>query len=514
MNESFFVELVRKWFAAISSRITETWNGKKEEPTYLHEKMLKREYSSDLKWEAINANRSVVAADVVAMDSPLPLKKRDSLGAASGNIPKIGMKLTLNESDITKINIMRRSGTREAVIVEKIFTDTPKCAKGVKERLEDMFLSALSTGACLIQDSENVGIGVRANYRYLDVNKHGVSVAWGQSGYTPLSNVAKVIEEHNDLTFVSIYLSRQNFNLMRQSQEGKELSANFSGMVIINSANLPTPTPEKFKEAFLDEYGIKLVIIDRTVKYEIDGKRYNKKPFDANTLVFLTSEEVGTLTWGTLAEVDQPVAGVEYQTVDEYILLSKYSKNDPLREFTSSQALAIPVIENVSEIVLLKTDEVEIKDSQTENDAEIDLWEGDYDRSDVIAALAALEISVSASISDADLVTLINELSAAKKKALKAAIVPYPGVSSSSLTFAAAGEAKTFTVTAPGDVTLAVKDGNTSAASAANWATVSNTDGTVTVTASQNSGAARSAYVWVTSNGKTRYVALSQASGL
>ena len=56
-----------------------------------------------------------------------------------------------------------------------------------------------------------------------------------------------------------------------------------------------------------------------------------------------------------MGEQDAPVAGVSYQTADDFILVSKYRKNDPLAEFTSSQARVVPVICNVEQIYQIDT---------------------------------------------------------------------------------------------------------------------------------------------------------------
>ena len=63
--------------------------------------------------------------------------------------------------------------------------------------------------------------------------------------------------------------------------------------------------------------------------------------------------------WTNTAETTRRVAGVEYQVADEFILLSKYSKNDPLREFTSSQAMVVPIINNVDRIYTLDSKTVQ-----------------------------------------------------------------------------------------------------------------------------------------------------------
>ncbi len=425
MEVTLFPEYVSKWFRAITKRITETINGSKEAPKYLFQSMLRKEYSPDLKWEQTNIDKSIVAADIVSMDSELPLKKRDSLGRASGDLPKSGMKLIKGEKDISNINIMRARGANETQIVQKIFNDVPKCVSGIYERMEYVFLKGLSTGMGLVPDSDNVGTGIRIKYNYLDKNKFGVTVKWGEEGYAPLSDISRVLETASAAghTIIKIMLSRAAFNKIRTSQQGKELAANFAGQVIISAATLPTPTPEKFKDAFRDEYGVELETVDRSVRIEKNGKQTPVKPFAENALVFLTTDQVGTLFYGTLAEETNPVKSVEYQKVDDYILVSKYSKNDPLQEFTSSQALVVPIIENVEEIYLLDTDDAQpVNPAETEGDANITVYDKKYVKAEVINVMKGAGIKVAVNISDAKLIEKINTLSAEDEAKVKAAI--------------------------------------------------------------------------------------------
>lgn len=425
MKKSLFIELVEKWFKPIAGKITETINGKKEEPTYLHEQMLQREYSADLKWDSASIDGAIVAADIVSMDSELPVKSRDSLGKASGDIPKLGMKLFKGEKLITDMQIMSARGANEAQIVAKLFSDAPRCAKGVKERNEEMFLQGIQSGVILIEDEENVGTAIRADYGYLPRNKFGATVKWGETGYTPLSNIANVIASASADGDVirTIVVSLNDFNSIRRSEEAKELSANFRGLTITDNSKLPVPTKSQFLEAFADEYGVNLLIIDRSVKTEKNGVRTSKKVFADGILVFLTTEpteKVGRLVYGSLAEETNPVEGVKYEKVDEYILLSKYAKNDPLREYTSSQALSIPVIDNVESIYILNNQEAqEVATTEVESDANITIYAKKVVKADVINALKSIGVSCAVNISDAKLITKINELSDEKEAELK-----------------------------------------------------------------------------------------------
>lgn len=354
MNASLFVEFVSKWFKAIVGKVTEKINA--DSGKYLFKTMLRKEVSPDLRWDSTVVSRSVVAADVVAMDSELPLKKRDALSTASGTIPKIGMKMFKSEKLISDINIMRARGQKEADIVAKIFDDVARVIGGVFERLEFMFLRGLSTGVMLVQDSENVGVGVRVDFGYLAENQFGVKANWNDiSSSLPITDIDAVLDKAkaDGCTITTIALDKASFNRLRSSKQAKEL---YGARLGIAGSSL-IPSPSVFTDIFKDEYGINLLVVDRTVYHEKDGKRVPVKPFAENTLVFLSDDIVGSLVYGEVPEATSPVSGVEYQNSD-FILVSKYSKNDPLREFTSSQAMALPVIENVNSIYLLKTDNV------------------------------------------------------------------------------------------------------------------------------------------------------------
>ena len=112
----------------------------------MYKTLLTPDFSADGRWSSILAEYNRVAADVVSLDSELPLKTRDSIETASGEIPKLGMKLYLTEKQMKDIDAMIAQSLPLNQIVNKIFNDLPRCLEGVWERIEDMFLSELSTG--------------------------------------------------------------------------------------------------------------------------------------------------------------------------------------------------------------------------------------------------------------------------------------------------------------------------------------------------------------------------------
>jgi hypothetical protein len=507
MNPTLFVEFVKKWFKALATAITEKVNDSKTPVTYLFKTMLTPKLSADNKWDSTDVSRSIVAADIVSLDSPLPIKKRDVIVTAAGKIPKLGMKMTKTESLISEIRILQLRGAAETEIVRKIFDDLGRCTTGIYERLELAFLQALSTGVTLIDDDDNVGAGIRVQFGYKDANRYGVVKKWGDEGYTPLSDIERVLSEANERgdTITVIALDKASYNQIRKSEESKALYAASIGNFTGNNQIIPTSA--QFDALVSDEYKVKFLVIDRTVRIERNGKQKPVRPFAENTLVFLTTERVGSLVYGILAEEDTPVAGVEYQKIDGYILASKYSKNEPLAEFTSTQAIALPVIENVDSIYILNTLEaLEIAETEVEGDAGVTLYGVQYAKVAVIDALKSIGQRVAHNISDTKLIEKINGLSDADEAAFKTALNGILIVSPASLAFTSAAD----TV---GQAVTATATGALTAVSDQAWATatVSGNVATVKVTAN-TTGAARTANITLSADGKTVVVVVTQGS--
>ena len=435
MRESLFIEFIRSIFPKLNLYVKEKEAPKKR--TYLHKTMLREDYSADQKWEGTSAKTTYVAADIVEMDSPLPIKKRGSIATSNGKLPKIGMKKILFESDINNINIMKAhyqmAATDEAKkaekarIINKLIDDGVACSVGIDEKNEMNFLIGLSEGVVAIPDEDNSGKALRINYGYMAENS--------------FKTVTKDVVEKDDLqrvfdkadadgnTIIKVMLAKTKFNAMRRQQWAKELVADFLGKVYDADTKLPVPSANNFADALEDEFGAVFERVDRTVIIEKNGKQKSVKPWNENRIIFICNEQVGTLVWGTLAEATNPVEGVQYSTVDNYKLISKYSKNEPsLQEMTSGQALVLPVIEDVDQIYSLTTDEAEEVDTEAESTDSTDqytTYKGEkYKKTDLIAALKALGANVKSNSTDETIIKAINALSDEDEEKLLASVTP------------------------------------------------------------------------------------------
>ena len=428
MVQSQFVEYIRKIFPRLQN-VVDTVNGKRngeQKRTYLHKTMLRKVYSADQKWSNAAVNTTYVAADMVSMNSPLPIKSRDAIAHANGSLPKIGMKKIMFESDINAVNIMKAQGAEWTNIANKLTSDPIACSVGIDEQNEANFLTGLSNGIVAVEDENNTGTALRINFGYLPENCFGVET---QNELT-LDDIKRVLAnaDNNGDTIITIAIALSTYNKLRQTQGAKELVANYRGQTFDSSTKLPVPTASLFDEAFADDNnGVRFLKIDRSIISEKNGKRKPYKPWNPNKLIFLTTEEVGALVWGTLAEKTNPVEGVVYSTVDEYKLISRYRTTEPFTETTSGQALVLSVIENVDQIYSLDISEAQAVDSSAESsdstDLKITIWGNAYKKPEFVKEFNKITgKNLASTIADDKLIAAVNRLNDFDEAKLKSAV--------------------------------------------------------------------------------------------
>ena len=435
MRQSLFAKYVAALMASLVTLI-EKVNGKREATlTYYHKNtsILKKVFSADGKWESTSVNTTYVAADFVSMDSPLPIKSRDSIATANGKLPKLGISKTLKESDIDALNTMEAqpgdAGVRARRIRKKLADDPVACNVGLDELLEYSFLFGLSHGYVAMPDDDHPNAMLRLNFGYFDKNTFGASVK-GQISLEDIKRVISAADEAND-TIIKIWIDKTDFDALRQTREAKELCANYRGQTYTKDTELPVPTAKLFREAFEDDTNVTFEIVNRSIQFEKDGRKKSVKPWAKHRLIFVCNEQIGSLVYGTLAEATNKVEGVLYQLIDDFKLISKYSLTNPLREMTGGQAKAACIIEDVDQIYVYDFNEgtseevnatEEAKDS---DDTKITVWGKTYTKSEVIASLKSITGDrIAANIGDEKLIEKINELSDEQEEALKASLTP------------------------------------------------------------------------------------------
>ncbi|TXK52384.1 hypothetical protein FVR03_01320 [Pontibacter qinzhouensis] len=355
MTTSAYIQWVNKYFAALVlaqvARVNDTTNPL----TYLHRQLLRPEFSVSGTWKSLSMNNNLVAADIVAMDSPLPLKKRGSLGSATGEIAKMGMEFQLNETQLTEIDTMIAMNTPEAAIVRYLFQDLPNAITGIYERLEFMFLEGLSTGVTVATDVNNVGTGIRMDYGYLAANKFEATTSFDDPDSLPMDQIKVMLDkaslDGNRIT--TIYTDPTTLANIAKSNQVKQYFAFLSGFT---GGNVPVLDSDQVNQVMQRRFGFQFVAVDRSIRLQRNGINTPVKPWKAGTMVAVTTNQLGAYVWARLAEMTRPVEGVTYTTADGFILASQFRVNRPsLAEFINAQARVVPVISGVEAIYTFDT---------------------------------------------------------------------------------------------------------------------------------------------------------------
>lgn len=379
----------------------------------------------------INAlqGNNCIAADYVAIDSPVPLKARDRISVANGKLPKMGMKKHLKESEILALRMMEAQGGQTAEIRRKLAQDPVSCSVGIDERNEYALLYGLSNGYVAVRDDDNPKELLRISYQYLEDNKLGINSTKEGLTVDDLKNaIDRAASDGN--TIIQFWIAKTAFDALKKTQGAKELVATYNGQSYDSNTKLPTPTTSKFQEAFEDETGVTFRIINRTVRLEEDGVRRSVKPWNKNMVIGVCNTMIGALVYGQVAEATNRVNGVTYQQID-YKLISQYSTTDPLMETTAIQAYCLPVVEDVDTIyqidLTVEDPTIEVDDEKEAldtSDEKVTIADKTYKKADAITGLNALGASLANNASDAEIIAAYNELPPVKKGQFKTNVTP------------------------------------------------------------------------------------------
>lgn len=483
---------------------------KPEEKGFLYDALLRKDFSLTMDWTAISGQSHNVSADLVSLGSPAPIKSRGSLSTVGGKINKMAMKLNMTEPQFQEVMTMQKMGIPFKTIVDKIFDDKRRVYLGIKYKVEDIFLRGLSTGYGLAEDGTDE-TGIRISYGFLDENKFSPAIRWGKTGSNPLEDLRRAIRrtdsDGNKATFS--YWGRRAFDNFRKSKEVKAFYAEYRGRVYEDSANAPSITSDqKLKDAIKEEFGIEVIVVDKKIYTEDKGITTEHTPFDQDAITFTNTRNIGRLVWSTLVEMEHKVEGVEYTTLDDYILVSSFGSPDPITESTKAEAMVMPVIEGVESIYLLETQGgLLVDEDETESDDYITILGITYLKAQVIGQLEAMGLVVPTPITDAQLIVFINKLPASQLNEL---IKKFPKLDPNALTFTSAADStgKEVNVPTAGTVTTTVDPED-------DWVTATVSGKKVTVKVTKNeTEAARTALILVTQNSISTILTVTQAKAV
>ncbi|MCC8037274.1 MAG: major capsid protein [Bacteroidales bacterium] len=358
MEQSLYFQYAQKYMPELVLAVVEKLNEQNTNSPvpYLYPEFLTTTYTADSTWQGLTARYNRVAADIVALGSPTAPKQRDRISVATGDIPKMSILLSLTEKQMKDIDTMIAKRMPTERVIRAIFADVPRCIDGIRERVEQMFLSGLSTGKAL--SVHNNGVGAEVDYNFLSENFFKTAVSWDLDTAQVTEDIERLMDKCVDDLSVPTDCFLDDVAL-RRLYRSKDMKTQFAFNLGFAGDNVPMLTYNQIEQAFLTRYGVRLHRVARRVKTEINGEFTTFNPWKEGAMVFTCNPNLGDLVWTNTAEDTRRDPAALYQNADDFILVSKYASHNPFTEFTKAEAMAVPVINNVEQIYVLNTSEVD-----------------------------------------------------------------------------------------------------------------------------------------------------------
>jgi len=314
-------------------------------------------YTPFLKYETlIGSQGNRVAADIVSFDSSAPLKTRKVIDKLTGDIPPTRMKKKMSEADFNMYDQLKAIATPDQdALLKLIFDDVDACVDGVNGRLDWLTIQALALGKIDLSATNNGdGIITQATIDFQRQSDNETVMAAANRYWTaatiatskPITDIQTIVEAARDVGVELRYIlmNRSKFNAFAASAEVKD----FVTYKMFNGTAIQfTPGVTEVNTA-LSRGDLPLVVMMDT-RIDIETADHTITSTDPwldsagadRYVTFLENLQVGDMFYCPTAEEKHPPKQVTQAKVGP-ILITKFSKEDPVAEFTKGEINAFP----------------------------------------------------------------------------------------------------------------------------------------------------------------------------
>ena len=318
---------------------------------------------SRLKWETLVGEKGApVMADVISFDASAPEKTREVISKMSGDIPKTAVKRSMNESEYQEYKDLSNDAAGDANQMELLnlaFKDQDFVYNSVRARFEWKCMQQMSRGGYNLSASNNNGI-VTTEFIGIGMpkaNKKVSAVDWATTATADgLQDIEDVLTAADaaGVTIQYVVMLKSDFALLKKQKATldkiKGWTNNTSKLVIT----------KKVINEYLAEQEYPVQIITISPKLRIEDKNHTRKticPWEKHRVCFLEDLNVGDIQHGPIAAEDsESIRKKAIMVKKDFVLLTKWSTEEPFKEWTKAEANAEPVVNDPDAIFMLKTD--------------------------------------------------------------------------------------------------------------------------------------------------------------
>lgn len=316
------------------------------------------QYSLDFE-TVIGRDRISAAASIVDEDSEAPIRSRNTLEIYRGTMPSMKEKFKLTQKEMRQLKVLQNmpiigGSDRLLAFLNK---DLQEVAVSADKRIDLMMLNAMSNLSVDLSVTNNPDGAVFGTVDLLaqSYQKQGVNIVWTDSANAkPLLDIQQFVQfqyQTRGRQFGQIVMSYDLWLVFIQcTSVMTALQAYFNTKVASNTYALT----EENVNLYLQANKLPIIqVISHVTMVEKDGKPTFVKGFNANNVMFAPAGKIGELANAVCMEEDTPVEKKSYAKYG-ITLVSKWSDDDPLTEFTGMEAYAFPSLD-VDNIFILTT---------------------------------------------------------------------------------------------------------------------------------------------------------------
>ncbi len=323
-----------------------------EQSTY--QTLFPADFTANLTWESLSADGNfTIAADVIAHNASAKLKRRPDTILETGRIPKIALLNEVDEDALHKLFALRNAPRGlEDQIFQIIFGDVGRAYRGVHMRLEHLAMTGLSTGVAEVTAANNLGTPVSGTFNIPGANQTGASVTWtSPSTAKPLDDLKAMVKQGKDAGFpiTQFLMDEYSFDLLRATDQVINTYSGFLGL----SAGLLAPTVDNINIVLSGQSLPPIKIIDSRVTHETKNGTFTTiNPWSEGKIVGLSSNTAGRTQFTLTAEEKsyEETATAALAANRDIVRITRWSDVNPFKVFTKGEAVAFPVLGNVTGI--------------------------------------------------------------------------------------------------------------------------------------------------------------------
>ena len=308
----------------------------------------------------IGEQENRIIADVISYDASAPLKSRQVVKKREGEIPKLAVKRKMKEKDMNDyLKLARLASPGERAILDLIYNDIDFVVEAVLGRMEWIVLQAMSKTKLSFTLSNNNGIVTESAIDFLmpTANKSGAEVIWSVANKAtakPISDIKAIVATARTagVQLQNIWMTPACYDIFVVCDEVINYIKAFYRMAAADVMTLENLT--LVNRALADNRLPTINLIDTSIGIESKaGAVVWSNPYDTNYVLLTPSVQLGNFLNGPIAEEIRPPKNV-IQSKAGNVLVSKFSKVDPISEFTKGEANCFPSWGNINKCYSLK----------------------------------------------------------------------------------------------------------------------------------------------------------------